>query len=90
MEPITKETATAYYRNCLKCNKKGHYSSCCNNFSHVHQVKEHAESSTSDSDSEFFIGAIYNEDTNNKLVTVKKIYSIGVINDWTVKLDKWN
>ena len=46
-----KGNCLAYYRNCLKCNRKGHYSSCCNNFSRVHQVKEHAESSTSDSNS---------------------------------------
>ena len=67
-----KGNCPAYYRNCLKCSRKRHYSSCCNNFSHVHQVKEHAESSTSDSDSEFFVGAIYNKNTNNTLITVKK------------------
>ena len=82
-----KGNCPAYYRNYLKCNRKGHYSSCCNNFSRVHQVKEHAESSTSDCDSEFFVGAIYNENTNNTLVAVKKMHSIGVNNDWTVKFE---
>ena len=76
-----KENCPAYYRNCLKCNRKGHYSSCCNNFSRVHQMKEHAESSTSDSDSEFFVAAIYNENTNNTIVAFKKMHSIGVNND---------
>ena len=51
-------------------------------------MKEHAESSTSDSVSEFFIGAIYNENTSNTHVAVKKIHSIGVNNDWTVKLKR--
>ena len=67
-----KGNCPVYYRNCLKCNRKGHYSSCCNNFSRVHQVKEHLESCTSDSNSEFFVGAIYNQNTNNTLVVVKK------------------
>ena len=67
-----KGNCPAYYRNCLKCNRKGQYSSCCNNFSRVHQVKKHAESSTSDSDGEFFIAAIYNENKNNAIVAFKK------------------
>ena len=50
-----KGNCPTYYRNCLKCNKKGHYSSCCNNFCRVHQVKEHAESSTSDSLANFLL-----------------------------------
>ena len=81
-----KGNCPVYYRNCLKCNRKRHYSSCCNNFSHVHQVKEDAESSTSHSNREFFVGDIYGENTNNKLVAVKKMHSIRVNNDCTVKL----
>ena len=27
-----KGNCPAYYRNCLKCNRKGHYSSCCSTF----------------------------------------------------------
>ena len=50
-------------------------------------MKEHAESSTSNSDTEFFVGVIYNESTNNTLVAVKKTHSMGVNNDWTVKLE---
>ena len=50
-------------------------------------MKEHAESSISNSDSEFFVGAIYNENTSNTLVAVKKMHSIGVNNDSTVKLE---
>ena len=50
-------------------------------------MKEHAESSTLDSDSEFFVGAIYNENTNNTLVAAKKMHSNGVNNDRTVKLE---
>ena len=49
----SKGKCPAYYRNYLKCKRKGHCSSSCNIFSRVHQVKEHAESSTSDSNSEF-------------------------------------
>ena len=75
-----KGNCPGYYRNCLKCNRKGHYSSCCNNISRVHQVKEYVESSISDSDSESFVGAINNENTNNTLVAVKKMHSIGVNN----------
>ena len=85
---LFKGNCPAYYRNYLKCKRKRHYSSCCNSFSCVHQVKEHAESSISDSDSKFFVGAICNENTNNILVIVKKkMHSVGVNNDWTVKLE---
>ena len=50
-------------------------------------MKGHAESSTSNSDSEFFVGAIYNENTNNTVIAAKKMHPIGVNNDWTVKLE---
>ena len=32
----TKGNCPAYYRNCLKCSRKGHCSSCYNNFSRIH------------------------------------------------------
>ena len=50
-------------------------------------MKEHAESSTSDSNSKFFVGAIYNENTNSTVIAVKKMHLIEVNNDWTVKLE---
>ena len=90
----------AYNKRCTKCNKKGHYSSCCFAKKSVRQVDaDSADSSDSDStpdDSEFFIGSINAHDPKQEMKSSEPIspnFSINSVNTrknpsrWSADLD---